>query len=448
MNKKNIDDVISGLEKYLQHMNDTKQVNIQEFMNFMEPIFKNAGYREKNISAQSNILIILDAVGVGDFLWKTGVLREIRRIYPDANIRLVMHPAAKVIAETCPYVDEIIINPPQFNFTDFIGMFKQNIEVAKKLLTEKTDICYAFTYYHHTPLLMYMSGAVERISYKFEEDDTINWPDSSASPHLPYMPLKRSHLNLLSTVSVPQFLNGGHNVDISFAPLDYILKTPVSKRNMEVWLTPLDKNVAKNILADKSKKYFALAMGGNTLNKHYPPENYAKLIQKILREEKNSMFVILGGGNWDLQSAEIFKNNLPTEIYKNNVIDLTDKLNYRQSAAVLSLCKIYIGNDTGLMHIAAAVNVPVLTIFCIPADLPEHKITTALTCYPYNVPNVIVQPAKSLPECAEIKIHYFYGCKSAKSHCITQVKVETVFKGYKLLKDRISKNIVEPIYIK
>lgn len=139
---KNIESVIAGFEKYLQHMIYTKQINLVEFVNFMEPIFKNAGYRERNISGKTNILIILDAVGVGDFLWKTGALREIRRIYPTANIKLVMHPAAKVIAETCPYVDEIILNPPEFNMVDFVGMFKHNIEVAKKLLQETTDICF------------------------------------------------------------------------------------------------------------------------------------------------------------------------------------------------------------------------------------------------------------------------------------------------------------------
>ncbi len=446
MDKKDISVVIEGLEKYLKHMTESNQFNIREFMNFMEPIFKNAGYREKNISDKTNILVILDGLGVGDFIWKTGVLRELRRIYPDANIRLVMNPAARVMIETCPYVDEIILF--KFDLVNFVKIFKNNIEVAKKLLQKKTDICYAFTYYIHTPLLMYMSGAVERISYKFDDDDTINWPDSSASPHFRYLPLKRCHLNSLATVSVPQFLYGGHNVDISFALLDYILKSPVANRNMEVWLTALDKNVAENVLADKSKKYFALAMGGNTLNKHYPPENYAKLIQEIYREDKNSVFVILGGGKADLQSAEIIKNNLPEDIYRNNIIDLTNKTTYRQSAAILSLCEMYIGNDTGLMHVSAAVKVPALAIFCFPADLPDHRLNGTKMLYPYGVANIIVQPAKSLPECAAIKVHNHYGCKMPRSHCITQIKVETVFKGYRLLKDRAAKNIIETLYIK
>ena len=380
-------------------------------------------------------------------MWKTGFLRELRRIYPNANIKLVMYPAAKNIVENCPYVDEIILNPIDFNLADFVGMFKHNIEISKKLLTEKTDICFAPAYYHHTQLLMYMCGAAERICYEFDEDDTINWPDNSASPHFLHMFFKRSHLNFLATVKVPQFLYGGHNFDISLAPLDYILKMPVLKRNMEIWLNAKDKSLAKNILADKTKKYFALSMGGNTLFKHYPSENYGKVLEMILKKEKDVIFVIFGGGENDLKSAEILKNSFP-KIYEENIIDLTSKLTLRESAAVLSLCEIFIGNDTGLMHIASALKIPSIVVFCTPTDLPEHRIDCTKTCCPHQVPNVVIQPKKSLPECAAIKVSHFYGCKAPLPHCITQIKPETIFKAYDILRERIEKNILETLYLK
>ena len=63
---------------------------------------------------------------------------------------------------------------------------------------------------------------------------------------------------------------------------------------------------------------------------------------------------------------------------------------------------MYIGNDTGLMHVSAAVKVPALAIFCFPADLPDHRLNGTKMLYPYGVANIIVQPAKSLPECAAI----------------------------------------------
>ena len=80
-------------------------------------------------------------------------------------------------------------------------------------------------------------------------------------------------------------------------------------------------------------------MGGGDLNKHYPPEKYAKLLEMILTEEPTVNFIILGGGQEDLKSAAIIKNVAPT-IYDKKIIDLTNKISYRQSAAVLNFCKV------------------------------------------------------------------------------------------------------------
>ena len=442
---KNIETVTGALEEYLQRIIQTTQFNLQDFVNFMEPKFTEAGYRDLPRQGKNNILIILDALGIGDFMWKTAVIREIRRVYPNANIRLVMYPAAAVMAETCPYIDELILNPANPTEVDFLKIFQHNVQFTRKLLTERTDICFAFTYYLCTPLLMYMSGARERISYAFE-DDTRNWPDVSAAPNLNFSPIKRQHLNSLATISVPQFLYGGHNVDISLAPLEYLLRAPVAKRDMEVWQTPFDMNVARNMIQGRSGKIYALAMGGNTLNKHYPPEKYARLMEMILAEEPDATFAVIGGGRNDLISTQILQNAAP-EIYSKNVISLVNKVTYRQTAAVLSLCNMYIGNDTGSMHIAAAVKIPCLAVFCYPVDAIYTRVSATNTSYPYHVPNVIVQPEHALPECAN-DIFSHYGCKATNTvHCISQITPEKVFEGFHLLKERAAEKNIEPLRI-
>lgn len=188
--------------------------------------------------------------------------------------------------------------------------------------------------------------------------------------------------------------------------------------------------------------------------KHYPPEKYARLLELILQEEPSAMFVILGGGQWDLQSAEIIKNVAP-KIYEEKVIDLTNKLTYRQSAAVLSFCDMYIGNDTSTMHMAAAVKCPVLSPNAFAEDLPKNLDDDIIYLYsPYNVPAVVVRPEHSLPECMEAHVKgqakyvpLNYGCTANAPHCITQIAPETLFKGFHLLKERIAQGNCEPLYI-
>ena len=189
--------------------------------------------------------------------------------------------------------------------------------------------------------------------------------------------------------------------------------------------------------------------------KRYPPEKYARLLEMILDEEPSAMFVILGGGQWDLQSAEIIKDVAP-KIYEENVIDLTNKLTYRQSAAVLSLCDMYIGNDTGTMHLAAAVKCPTLTPYYFAEDLPKISPDDDIIRFFFSrdVPNVFVRPEHALPECMEAHVKgqakYVssnYGCTANVPHCITQIAPETLFKGFHLLKERIAQGNCEPLYI-
>lgn len=376
-------------------------------------------------------------------MWKTGVIREIRRLYPTANIRLVVCSKVYVLAETCPYVDEIILNPHSF-IIDFVKMFEWDMNFARQLLAERVDICYTFNYYLPAPLLMYMSGARERISYKFEDDENC-FPDVTSTGAFLISPIKRQHLNPLATVSVPQFLYGdnAHSVDIGFSLLDYAMRTPISNRSMEIWYTPLDMNVAKSFLRNRRAKTYALAMGGGH-RKFYPPQKYAELLAMILREEPDTTFVIVGGSN-EKSFAEIVKNLLGEKIFNEHIMDLTEKLTYRQTGAVLTMCDMYIGNDTGTMHVAASVKCPCLAVFAFPADAPSRRIDLTKTAYPYNVPNVIVQPGHALPECKNG--YNIYGCKSGAPHCITQIKPETVFKGFKLLKARIAENNIEPLYL-
>ena len=168
----------------------------------------------------------------------------------------------------------------------------------------------------------------------------------------------------------------------------------------------------------------------------------------ILEEEPTGTFIILGGGDEDLKSAETFKSAL-NEKFHDRIIDLTNKLNYRQSGVVLNFCDMYIGNITGTMHMAAAVNCPVILLSPFPADLPQNPGDDPLAYYPYGVSSIWIHPPQALPECAEADYDIqAYGCAVMNEpHCITQIEPETILRAFYLLKERIAKNLNTPLYI-
>ena len=431
-----------GLEEFFAHMVKTQSFNLQEFVNFMEPKFAAAGYRDKinhNIfdNAGGGNILILTETGVGDFVVSSGLIREIRRIYPDARITLLVRAASSALAETCPYVNEIVVDPQGFQPTNLFEFYGINVQTASRLLEQRFDICFAPALHPKTFLLMYMSGAKIRVTaIKQETYDEFNKSRDFAELSM-----------RLATHIFPCNNYGNHMADRFFSLLENMVHLPITNRKTEVWYTPADVSFAKTLLKGASASIYALCMGGSTHRKHYPPEKYVKLLEMILRKESVATFVILGGGQDDLKSAEAFKNAAP-RIYTDNIIDLTNKLNYRQTAAVMNFCDIYIGNDNGTMHIAAALNIPVLTPNCFAADLPMHNTDIPHRFYPYGVPSVIVQPKHALPECRPVNGYNPYGCKEETiPHCITQIEPETLFKGLKLLKKRAAAGIKEPLYM-
>ena len=61
--KENIVTVMSGFEEFFEHMNQTQSFNLQEFVDFMEPKFEAAGYRETSHMTSSNVLILTRCEG-------------------------------------------------------------------------------------------------------------------------------------------------------------------------------------------------------------------------------------------------------------------------------------------------------------------------------------------------------------------------------------------------
>ena len=446
VNNDNIQLVLDGFQKYYQLMSQKGQFSCDEFKNFMEPIFTEAGYRDKASKVDgTNILIIHDA-GVGDFITMSAAIREIRRIYPEAYITLIVKSIAFSMAECCPYVNEIIENEMSFSNANFMAMYHWNINFAKRLLKHNYDICFAFDRIAATPLLAYMSGAREIIASKSSLDPNMIYSMPQGAPHC-------HHFASLLTVEVPLDYSliqrkglGVHVVDKCLGFLEYMLRAPIANRDIEIWYNDEDLKKVKQYLKDcGTDNCYAICMGGSVAFKCWPPENYAQLLKLILSVEDSAKFIILGGVD-DENAVEILKQYLDRDIFDNHVIDLTGKINYRQSATILTLCKTYIGTDTGTMHAAAAVKVPIISTFSFPADLKMTEESTPSIWYPYCVPSVVVLPHNSLPECKGS--HTPYGCHIFfRPHCITQISVKTMFKAFNLLKQQIEKGAMEPLYI-
>lgn len=121
---------------------------------------------------------------------------------------------------------------------------------------------------------------------------------------------------------------------------------------------------------DKKRKIIAICMGGNYETfkhngvtelmdvKRWPVSYFCQLILML----KNQYFLLLVGGKKDEDEFVKCKNYALT--ISENVLDLMGKTTLMQSAVILSHCDLAVGNDTGMIHVAAAIGKPTMAIFC------------------------------------------------------------------------------------
>lgn len=156
-------------------------------------------------------------------------------------------------------------------------------------------------------------------------------------------------------------------------------------------------------------------------SKHFTkmwPADYFISLGKLLQDDGHT--IVLFGGNADKHICEYISSNL------NNSINLCNDNDILQTAADMKICNAVYCNDSGLMHAASAVQIPVISFF--GSTVREFGFV------PYNSPNLILEnKSLSCRPCTHI------GRKSCpKNHfnCMKQISPLTAFDSLKLLRNK------------
>lgn len=146
--------------------------------------------------------------------------------------------------------------------------------------------------------------------------------------------------------------------------IDYYLRIAegfglsAKKRSPEYFISPKESKEAVRFLWEvpDNKPIVVFHAKANWLPKMWPVEYFAWLGDKLIEELGAS--IVLTGSSEDKSLVNKISDNMAYKPF-----DFSGKTNLRQIAAVLSKCSLFISGDTGIMHLAAAVDVPLIAIF-------------------------------------------------------------------------------------
>jgi heptosyltransferase-3 len=205
-----------------------------------------------------------------------------------------------------------------------------------------------------------------------------------------------------------QLLSGKHEIE----KLMDILRMEGFKIPMETTLSlPILEDVKCKIgktwmnLGLEQKTVIAIGCGSKMPVKRWELDNYRR-VGEILIEKYGVQLIILGGKE-DSEPAEIL-----CKAWGANGINMAGKTSYAESAEILRKCVMYLGNDSGAMHIAAAVATPCVAIFSARDEVGAW--------HPYGKQHIVLRREVECQGCMLVE------CIEQKMKCIRSITVDEV----------------------
>lgn len=415
-----------GIKDTVLETRRTGKFDFLQFYRQMEALFTANGFREStpppHNDVKSILVIRLDAIG--DFVLTTGFIRELRLNYPSARITLVVSDFVYPLAELCPYVNRVEPFNMKSLTNDLTVVLKHLADfAAEKFWHEHYDLAFSVQWGSNNkpPLLMaYLSGARERIGYGYQIELL----------HFDKLPPKEQDVNyLLLTKPVINPKEIVHEADHHLYVLQ-AMNLSVRSKDMELWYSAEDVQNARKLLSEINPGYMKIAVGigAGGGSRKYPVEQYISAFKDIVKIMNGKICFVIIGGKAEAEDARKFQLELP----EGCVLNLVERTTLRETVATISQMNMFIGNDTGVMHMAAALHIPIIAVFRQPKDKDSY-VPAVFSEYERFAPwrsdlSIVLRPDHTLDDCKNVNI--YGGCKYPYPHCITQVKSGEIVEAF------------------
>lgn len=296
-------------------------------------------------------VVVLAPNWLGDAVMALPALRDIRRHVPEARLSVAARASVAALFHAVPEVDDMLILSPSR------GRSARRNDI-RKLKDGRFDVAILFPNSFHTAWMVWRAGVPERWGYRSDLRSRLLTRRISR-------PRRKVHVG-----EYYQALVRGLGMDTG--PL-----TP------SILVTAAAGETAAQLLRDRGwvrgQTLIGIAPGAAYGHaKRWPPERFAALIS-VLSGEAGSTCVLLGRAD-DRDAGQEVENalhhRLPTPDSRfPNVINLIGATDLPKLMGVISHCRALVANDSGALHLAAAIGVPVTAIYG-PTD---EQFSTPLT---------------------------------------------------------------------
>jgi heptosyltransferase-2 len=311
-------------------------------------------------------ILVIRPDAIGDLLLATPALAALRQKFPEAHIALMVRPYNQFVIKNNPDIDEVIVDDlyDRFHFGHKVS-WKQYRAWADRLRAEKFDVMINLAGDFAYALTAFMAGIPYRIGDR-----------------------GRVAYSWLYNIKVNQRLNSWalHEVEHNFELLEPLGIDRRSAGKCRIFPDKDKLEAAAKLIGESGlagKKLIGVNVGTSGTNKAWALGNFVKLIE-LLAAKYRTKIILVGGPKEnelnkqimpELRESAINLGGLPVELF----------------IALLGQLDLYIANDTGPTHLAAALDVPSVILYTSKYQQParwapwgnRHRLIKNVSACPY-----------------------------------------------------------------
>lgn len=291
-----------------------------------------------------NKILIIRVDGIGDLLNSTPALSLLRENYPSAEITVLARPLNAPVLIGNPDVDKILVFDQDGKHR---GLLAQ-LQFYRKLRRERYQLVVAMQTAMWSHLVAFLSGAPYRLGRyqkRFKSTLTHAWRGKYSKGET-------------------------HEVDRNLE-LVRLICNGNGKRKLTFHLLPHEITTAQKWIASWGIKddvfLIGIHPGGSSFDKRWPENQYAELADRLALRY-NATILLLHGPR-----EEALTHNIQKVMQSPALTHAPETI--RDLGALLSCCDLVVCNDSGPMHLAAALDVPTVAIFGPTDHVAWHPLS-------------------------------------------------------------------------
>ncbi len=311
---------------------------------------------------------------IGDAIMTLPAVASIRATYPKAHIAILAKSWVADIYKLFSDIDEIIIYEKKFD--NPAGVFR----LAQILKEKKFDAAILMQNAVEAAIIAVAARIPLRAGYDSDARGLLLTHSVRRTPEI-----KKVH-------QVDYYLEMVKNLGCVSVDRDMHMETKINITDA--------RNVLQKFIPETKKTIIGIAPGATYgPAKKWFPDRFAAAADKL--SEMYSAQVIIMGGKSDGETALDVQ-----KLARTPLINLAGKTNLLEAIYLISQCRLFISNDSGLMHVAGALNIPTVAIFG-----STNPVTTA----PMGKKSIIVRQEMSCSPCLKKTCPTDFRCMSMVS---------------------------------